>query len=427
MSGKKNIHAGLTETQKRMYQEAVKKAEENRKRREEIKILATNISDKKIAQLRALLGQKVQGLSAEINKIAEEQTEKLKNLVDNFDKSIEEVREQIEQDRKDIQTKINAIEIKEGNHRNIAEFWLKQTRAYFSDIEQYRHELFTPNQLSRLRLQINQVNQDMGNEAYQSAISSARTIFNQAMELRERVIRAEIEWANYHMQFQQSFAELKSNLYYHQTLQFIVDTDCGKEQVDANIDYWTGGKLSIIADETEKIAETTRDINSVSTAQLISLIETISSLNTGIEGVCAEAQDALISSQIRTDIANNMIEHLQMAGWEYVGHTFEGNEINAALHIKFKDISGNEMVTIISPESVDGKLANNMEINFFDYYNNDKNQRGIWVDGIINSLQSSGINVDKPVTVPGYEVKESDNKQILDIDATASKKAEQAG
>lgn len=46
------------------------------------------------------------------------------------------------------------------------------------------------------------------------------------------------------------------------------------------------------------------------------------------------AKEALIFSQMRAEMAGVMAEHLQMTGWEFVGYTYEGCEMNTALHIK---------------------------------------------------------------------------------------------
>ena len=78
--------------------------------------------------------------------------------------------------------------------------------------------------------------------------------------------------------------------------------------------------------------------------------------------------------------------------------------------------------TGFSPQQLQNALGTNMEINFFDPYNNDENIRGVWVDGIIESLRRNGLDVGKPVTRPGYEVRQSDNEAIRDLAATARRK-----
>ena len=131
---------------------------------------------------------------------------------------------------------------------------------------------------------------------------------------------------------------------------------------------------------------------------------------------------ALICSQVRAELADALASTLQQSGWEYVGYTYEGREMNAALHIKLRDNLGNEIVTVISPDMNRGALGNNMEFNFFNDYNNDENTRNIWIAAILEQLRAAGLNVGKPQTKPGFENRSSDNQALRDLEATASKR-----
>jgi hypothetical protein len=429
MSGKKDVPVRLTREQRdRMINatRAINETAQQLMEREELRQAAQDLSNSCISLITDLLQRQVNGLSDDIRVMAAEQNRRLTRMANNYSRSSKEIQEQREKDRAEFETSLSALEnsiaAKERTHKEQAEFWISQTEVFFDDIEQYRHDLFTPGQLDRLREFLGQVAQDMKLEAYQSAITSARNVFNQAAELKERVVNAEIEWANYHQQFQQAFADLRSNLYYHQTMQFIIETDAGTETIDANIDYWTEGALSAIVEAVSNIGSVSANINNLSTAELIRLLNSVQTLNTQLNDACQRAKDGLICSQMRAEIASDLADQLQQSGWEFVGYTYEGQEMNAPLHVKLRDMAGNEIVAIISPQLLQNTLGSNMEINFFDPYNNDESLRGIWVDGIIESLRRSGLDVGSPVTRPGYEVKQSDNEAIRNLEETARRK-----
>lgn len=425
MSGKKDVQVRMTREQRDRLITATRQALESAmqlQQREELRQSAQELANSSISLITNLLQQQVNGLHDDFRAMAAEQNRRLSRLANDYARNIEELRKQREKDRAELQAGLDAIKERDQSHREQALFWVSQAEVFFSDVEQYRHELFTPNQLSRLRTHLAQVQQDIQSEAYQSAIASARNVFNQAVDLKERVVQAEIEWAHYHTQLQQVFADLRSDLYYHQTMQFIIDTDAGEERVDARIDYWSDGLLSSIATVVDQISGVMAQINDVPTAELIAMLERIKELRDLLDKARERAKDALISSQMRAEMASTMAEHLQMAGWEFVGYTYEGNEMNAPLHIKFRDNMGNEIVTVISPQDFLGELCNNMQVNFFDPFNNDENMRGIWVDGILESLRGVGLNVGKPITQPGFEVRQSDNDAIRDLERTATKK-----
>jgi len=147
-------------------------------------------------------------------------------------------------------------------------------------------------------------------------------------------------------------------------------------------------------------------------------------INIEIENAEVKAKEALISSQLRAEIASKLGEVLVNRGWTCDGSTYEGGEYNEKVHVKLSDIKGNEIVAVIAP---DGNMANNIEINFFNT-DNDEGFRQTYLKSIQDSLkEDGGLEIGSPVCRKGYETKISDNHAIRDIKATAEKKVKTAG
>lgn len=335
------------------------------------------------------------------------------------------MRAQLEQNRKELQQSIDEVQSritrKEKAHSRIAQFWIEQAQAYFNDIEQYRHELFAPAQLARLRTQLDQTMQDVKNETYEAAIASARSIFNNAAELKDRIIHQEIEWSDYFGMLQIVLADVKSNYNYYQSMRIIVPTDEGEEQIDARVDYWTDGRLTDVGAAIAAIDAKVVDADNITTSELISLREQLMELNRQMDDIREESIQALIASQVRNEVASSIADSLMDAGWVCDGAAYEGNEESEAVHVKLRDNIGNEIVAIISPTKTGNGYGNNLEVNFFDPYENDLTMRGIRVASISESLREIGLDVGQPITREGYEVRPSDNDAIRDIEATARK------
>ena len=87
-------------------------------------------------------------------------------------------------------------------------------------------------------------------------------------------------------------------------MQFIIDTDAGEERLDAQIDYWSGGLLSSVASIVDQIAEVMGQINEVPTAELISMLERIKELRQILDKARERAKEAMISSQMRAEMAS---------------------------------------------------------------------------------------------------------------------------
>ncbi len=355
---------------------------------------------------------------------AHEQDRQLREQAENFNDTIADLESQMERNRQSMQNTINDIkaniQAKDNNHRKQAEFWISQTEIFFTDIEQYRHNFFAPNRLQKLKIELAQTSSDMQREAFQSAIASARNVFNQAAELKEMVVNAEMEWNFYYKKFQEALAGARSNLDYSKTMQFTFATEDGDETVDANINYWTEKALDRIEEKLAQIEQSAIKSNEISTDKLKEMTEALKQINAEMEIAETKAKESFVSSQLRAQMASKLGEVLINRGWTCDGGTYEGGEYNGKFHVKLSDVKGNEIVAVISP---DENMANNIEINFFNK-DNDEKFRQTHLESIRNSLKESGLNIGEPTCRKGYETKISDNNAIKDIQATAAKKAQ---
>ena len=469
MSGKKDVTVTISSSERDRLVNSARAAAESvqqSQRREQQAQNALNVANTKLDALNRTLNNEISGLHSDMRSLANEQNRrlreqaaaverqikeqtaaqdrKLQNQTDAFNRSIGDVKRQMESQRVALQTSINEvrqrseenrrelqssieeinarINAKEQNHRNIANFWIEQTQAYFNDIAQYRHDMFTPGQLAKLRSRLDLMRSDLQTGAFQAAIASARAVFNDAVDLKEEVVNAETEWNYYHSLFQQALAGTKSNLSYYQSMQFTFAAEDGEETVDAQINYWTDNALIGVGEALSKIEQQERQIDKVPKDGLIELTDSLAQLNSQMELAASRAKEALISSQIRSEMANTLIQALTERGWECDGVTYECNEQTEPVHVKLSDGMGNEIVAVITPDKDSDDMTNQLEINFFDPQSNDEEMRQTCISSINNGLKESGVNVGTPVCREGFEVKPSDNITLRDIEATARRK-----
>jgi hypothetical protein len=432
MSGIKDVMVTMTRTERDRLLNSARRAEETREQaiqRERLSQNALNAANMKLKILNRTLNNEIAGLHDDMRSMANEQNRRLMEQAANFNGAMADLKvnleAQMERNRQSLQDAINKvqanIQAKENNHRKQAEFWVKQTEIFFTDIEQYRHDLFTPNRLQKLRAELSQTSSDMRSEAFQAAISSARNVFNQAAELKEIVVNAEIEWNFYYKKFQEALADARSNLDYRKTMQFTFATEDGDETVNADINYWTEKALDRIEEKLAQIKQRAAKPNEISTDELKEMTAALRQINAEIETAEAKAKEALVSSQFRAEMASKLGEVLMSQGWTCNGSAYEDGEYNGKVHVKLSDIKGNEIVAVISP---DENMVNNIEINFFNM-DNDEGFRQMQLESIHNSLkEDSGLNIGEPVCRKGYETRISDNYAIKDIQATAAKKAQ---
>ncbi|MCL2378743.1 MAG: hypothetical protein FWC77_06430 [Defluviitaleaceae bacterium] len=460
MSGVKDMMITMPQSQRDKLLNSAKRAKESAEqaaRRERAAKKALDDASKQLDSLNNTLNNEIAGLHEDMQQMAKEQNQRhlrqtqehqrhLQQQADSFSRSIEDVnarmesqrvalnnsieqvRQQGEQNRQQLQSAIDnvssRIDARDSSHKSLAEFWISQAQTFIWDIDQYRHNMFAPGQLSKLQNELNTIlQQEMAQEAYQTAMASARAAFNNVVELKGNVLNAEEQWAISHSAYVSALADTQSNLEAMQNLQFTIEMEHGDETVDANIDYWADNALQHISKALDDIKTKNEKIQEVPTAELIKMLDTMVEINTQMEAAANKAKEALISSQQRAEMANRITGALADCGWDFHeekdGVAYEGNEFNRPVHVKMSDGMDNEIVAIISP---DDNLANNLELNFF-YETNDYERQQAWIQSMKNSLEEGGLNVSNPTCRPGYVFKASDAHELRDIQATAARKS----
>ena len=448
MSGEKETYVTMTSSEANRLRNSVRCAEESAsqaQQRERRVQNALNAANRERDALNRTLNNEITGLHDDMKRMANEQNRRFKEQADEYNRrfqaqksetdkkfqqqevAINDIRQQSEKNRQELQNQINGIsariEAKENNHKKLAEFWISQTQAYINDIKQYRHEMFTPGDLKKLNGLLEQMLSDMKIESYQSAISTARNLFNKAVDLKETVLSAETEWLYYHGLFTQTLADTETDLNYSEKLQFTFDMEHGTETVDAGVNYWTNGSLDEVSVAISGVKQKTEQIQSVSTQQLIEYIDVLNRQKVKMKIASDEAREVMILSQFRSEMANKLADALEEVAWKCDNIIYEGGEQDQPVHIKLSDGMGNEIVAIITPEINTQNMSNKLKLHFFDQKNDEKERRK-WIASIENGLKQEGLEVGEAKCVKGYESKPSDKMSVKDINAIAQRKVE---
>jgi len=459
MSGLKETYVTMTSSEAARLRNSVQWAQESEaqaRQREQRTQSALNAANREREALNRTLNNEIVGLHDDMRQMANDQNRRFREQADEYNRqlqrqateqnrqlqglkvetdkkfqqqeaAINDVRLQSKKDKEELQNQINSIsvriEAKENDAKKLAEFWISQTQAYINDIEQYRHNMFTPGVLNKLKGKLDQMLSDIKNRMYEAAIATARGLFNEAVDLKEVVLNAETEWLYYQGLFVQTLADTESNLNGCKELEFTFDMEHGTEKVDAKVNYWTNGSLDEVSGFISEVKQKTEQIQSVSTQQLIDYIDALNRQNVKMKVAADEAKEAMILSQKRAEMANQLADALEESDWKCENIVYEGGEQDQPVHVKLSDGMGNEIVAIITPEINTQDMSNKLELHFFDQ-ENDERERKKWIASIENCLKQDGLEVGKVQCVKGYEVKASDKMEIKDINATAKRKVE---
>jgi len=338
---------------------------------------------------------------------------KLKDLEKSVDIKLKDQKQELQNQINGISAKIEA---KERDAKKLAEFWIDQTQAYLNDIEQYRHEMFTPGRLERLKGKLKQMRSDIKNGMYEAAIATARALFNDAVDLRVDVINGENKWGLYHDLFIKTLAETEADLKFCNTLQFPFEMEHGTETIDARVNYWTNGALDEVSESISGVKQKTKRIQQVSIEQLIEYIDTLNQQQIRMETAEDEAKKAIRLSQERAETADMIADALEKLAWECKKITYVGGEQDQSVHVKLDDGMGNELVIIIKDDEI---VQHYFPVDMYD-----EKQVQECNTNILKCLKQKGLVVGKTGCKQGYEHKASDNTKVKDIDATERQKVQ---
>ena len=452
MSGIKETYVQLTTTQRdtmlRQCREAQEAAARERAERERQVAEAQREANERVVTLSNQFNTQIAGLSNEMRVIERKQNEAFSNALTKQGADIRnemreterkqneafrsalakqgaDIRREMQQQQQELTQMIGNIEreinAKEQGQKQRAEFWVSQAEAYIKEIDNYRHDLFTPHKLQMLRTRIQQTLSNINAGDYQAAIATAQETFNGAVVLRSDVVIAQLEWERYYEELSMRVAELASAVNATKLLEWQI----GEETVRARVDYWTNGRLGELERRFAEVQQIVRDPGNATSDELVSLVTEVYDMSGNLSSITTQAKEGLMLSAYRADMVNEIAAAMKQEGWEINEYGYKGGEEKDELHAKITDVNGNEMVVIVAPQqNDDGRaLGNKLELNFFNDREYDMSNVENANRYVRHVLRENGIDVNL-TCVGGFENKPSNRREIREVKQTVSQQAE---
>lgn len=329
-----------------------------------------------------------------------QQEMKLQNQV--FTTALKEQRQMLQNQINEVADHIQKKEISEQKQASI---WLDDIYQVLENIDQnIPHAKFKPGVLDKIRTGLSLAENSYNNGHYQAAIASIQERYREAQELRLDVTQLENEWNMYHMQAKTTAAEVLAICKTQQATYFTVDTEEGNEEIAAEIDFWTNGKLSTLRQKVEsELKHLDSQTETITLDELKISIAQSSEWMQESEEITEEARDALIKSQVRQNIAQSVADSFEGTGWYVTDSTYQSEDYRSSLHVKLESPTGDEIVTIVHPEKApSGEIRNRLEVNFFDK-ESDERFRHARLKEMHDRMSKEGIELGAPQTRQGYE------------------------
>lgn len=198
---------------------------------------------------------------------------------------------------------------------------------------------------------------------------------------------------------------------------FTFETEEGAEEVAGKVDFWTQGALSELRGQVEAELKQLGRPDDLTLDDLKRSISQSGERRAQCLDLAEKAKEALLASQLRNNLGQMIEDALTDAGWEIADSSYEGEDFRGAVHIKLRNLPGDEIVTIITPEPGQGNtIQNKLNISFFDRSTNDETFRQERLRAITGILQEQGLDITPPVCKPGTENRPCTEDEKLDFE-----------
>ena len=255
----------------------------------------------------------------------------------------------------------------------------------------YQHERFAPGKLADLRRGLEMARSNIQSGVNEAAIANAQQTYLDLADLRLELEQKEQEWQLLYNSAWEDLRSLIAEVQANRECEIEVGKDSETEKFKFEVDYWVDGRLSKYE---EQLAELESRLKAgeltLSTEQVIQLGAEITALQPTLGEIVEQAKLAILGSQLRAEIADRVVEVLDSLGYTLVNSddaVYEGDDERNAYVVKVKNIAGDEVVTVISPEKEFG--TNSVSINSFSQTLVDETATQENAKAIFDSLEPS--------------------------------------
>lgn len=294
------------------------------------------------------LTHQIQDTERRLLNITEDIRDEMNNQGQRLSEAISQERQAREAGLAAANHRIDAIHADRQRITGIARERIEAARVIHDFIrDNYKHEHFTPHQLTRLEHTLAAAQDSMNQGASEAALAEANRAYQGLSDLRLELERLDAEWRILQQQALHNAGRLIKEAQANRRISGVE----GTSEI-AEADFWTDGKLTSLETELNTVignAENERKLLTI--AELRELVEKkIPEMDHQLDDIVAEAQMAILRSQNRTNIADLAMQALKSIGYGVEGGVYEGQDMRAGFVAKAKNKVGSEVVVTIVPE-----------------------------------------------------------------------------
>ncbi len=280
---------------------------------------------------------------------------------------------------------------------------------------QHAHERFAPGKLDTLEARSALCSQNLRDGNYQAALANGQERYFEYQDLQIHIAEQQAEWEAYLAEVRRIAEETSGAMAAVEGATYTFDESDTSQEVEAQVDYWSEGALTDFRNRLNSDLKRLSKPEELSTEELKQMLDEIAPMEDELSGIVERAKECLVQSQVRQNIATSILQSFEGTHWELDDSTYENKDYRKGFHLKLKNGADEEIVASVTPvETTDGGITSNVEINFFDRYN-DPELRKARLRNMHSSMYAEGVEVgafeclDRSENSPG-------NQQMRDFE-----------
>ena len=363
-------------------------------------------SAQRIEEVREQSAQDLAALGRDVNRRIEHQGERFQQAVKDqgarFQQAVKDQGARFQQALKDHRSEVdgalrairNDIRADRTQQRKVAQSQIDDLEKLFQLMRSQRaHERFAPGELDDLesRFSLCRGNLESGN--FQAALASGQERYFEYQELQLNIAERQAEWEAYLAEVRRLAEETAGAMAAAEGATYTFAEGDMSQEVEAQVDYWSEGAWTDFRNRLDGHRGRLGDPEKLSTEELKQMLDEIAPMEDELSDIVEQAKERLVQSQVRQNIAASILTSFEGTHWELDDSTYEHDDFRKGLHVKLKNPAQEEIVASVTPvETSGGGVTSNVEINFFDRFNDDRLRQARLSD-MHDSMHKEGVQV----------------------------------
>jgi hypothetical protein len=230
-----------------------------------------------------------------------------------------------------------------------AQEWIATAQSICEFISgHYDPQFIKTGQLEPLIARLNQAQQNLDYGLDEAALVSAQEVYERCSELHIELEKRQSEWEILYSTARQQTRQLYA-LATHSSPCHALDIEGNRLPVQIDVDFWTSGSLSKLVSQIqtnlEQLDQKKEQWNTTGLKNYLQETE----IRTALENTVYQARLSVLSSQLRINIADVVVQALATQGFEIQESLYSNDDMRKSFCARLRNLEGSEVVVKISP------------------------------------------------------------------------------